>query len=329
MSQLPVSVIQGLDPANYPRSVLHAESCVWVEKNCYVDIWIEVIHALGLEPRAILPFVAAIDFEGDQWTFFKPPHGELTDLYGIDVQELNVWRPLLEHALEHLAAGKLISTEADAFWMPDTSGTDYRRQHTKSTIVLNDLDLEKRTLGYFHNAGYYRLEGEDFVRTFRLDVPPDPTFMPLFAEVVRVDRVIRRPVAELVARSQDLWRRHLARRPATNPVRSFQKRFEQDLPRLQEKGLAYYHAWAFGTIRQLGAAFELAALNLKWLAANGTPGLEPATAAFEQLTNTNKTLILKGARATNSKRPLDAAALFDTMASDWENGLGSLQTLWL
>ncbi len=115
MSQPSASVIQGLVPANYPRSVLHAESCVWVEKNCYVDIWIEVIHALGLEPRAILPFVAAVDFEGDQWTFFKPPHGELTDHYGIDVQELNVWSPLLEHALEHLAAGKLIYTDAVDF----------------------------------------------------------------------------------------------------------------------------------------------------------------------------------------------------------------------
>jgi len=40
----------------------------------------------------------AIDFEGDQWTFFKPPHEDLKALYGIDVQELYVWRPLLEHA---------------------------------------------------------------------------------------------------------------------------------------------------------------------------------------------------------------------------------------
>jgi hypothetical protein len=326
LSHVPAIVLRGLDPANYPRSVLHAESCVWVEKNCYVDIWIEVIHALGLEPRAILPFVAAIDFEGDQWTFFKPPHGELTDLYGIDVQELNVWRPLLEHALEHLAAGKLISTEADAFWLPDTSGTDYRRQHTKSTIVLNDLDLEKRTLGYFHNAGYYRLEGEDFVRTFRLDAPPDPTFMPLFAEVVRVDRVIRRPVAELVTMSRELWRRHLQRRPANNPIRAFQQRFEHDLPGLQDKGLAYYHAWAFGTIRQLGAAFELAALNLEWLSDHGSAGLEVAMAAFQRLAEANKTLILKGARATNNRRPLDSAPLFDSMAADWESGMTALLT---
>jgi hypothetical protein len=319
-----VTAIERLEPSSYPRSVLHAESCVWVEKNCYIDIWIELIHALGLEPRAILPFVVALDYEGDQWTFFKPPHGELWDLYGIDVQELNVWRPLLEHALEHLAAGKLISTEADAFWLPDTSGTDYRRQHTKSTIVLNDLDLHGRTLGYFHNAGYYRLEGEDFARTFRLDQPHDPTFMPLFAELVRVDRVVRRPSNELAAMSVELWRRHLARVPNTDPVRRFQQRFERDLPAMQDKGLAFYHAWAFATTRQLGAAFELAALNLAWLAEHGLPGLEPAAAAFARIATTNKTFILKGARATNSRKPFDGAALFDAMATDRESGIKAL-----
>jgi len=321
-----VSVLPGLDSTTYGRHLLHTESCVWVEKNCYVDIWIEVIHALGLEPRAILPFTAAIDFEGDQWTFFKPPHDELRDLYGLDVQEMNVWRPLLEHALEHLAAGKMISTEADAFWLPDTSGTDYRRQHTKSTIVLNDLDLEKRRLGYFHNAGYYSLEGEDFARTFRLDTPPDPTFMPLFAELVRIDTVVRRPASELVALSRHLWRRHLKRRPTSNPVRRFQARFEHDLPGIQDRGLPYYHAWAFGTIRQLGAAFELAAANLRWLVSEGVAGLEPATLAFEQLSAANKTFILKGARATNSRRPLDSSALFDEMAGAWERGMTAVDS---
>jgi hypothetical protein len=319
-----VTAIKGLNASTYRRDILHAESCAWVEKNCYVDIWIEVVHALGLETRAMLPFVAAIDFEGDQWTFFKPPHGELRELYGIDVQELNVWRPLIEHATEHLAAGKLISTEADAFWLPDTSGTDYQRQHTKSTIVLNDLDLDNRRLGYFHNASYYQLEGEDFARTFRLDIEPDPTFMPLFAEVVRVDRLIQRPGAELAKMSLELWRRHLARRPTTNPVYRFQQRFERDLPLIQSEGLGYYHAWAFGTIRQLGAAFELAALNLKWLADNGVPGLEAATAAFERISSANKTFILKGARVTNSKKAFDGAPMFEEMAQAWARGTEAL-----
>ncbi len=63
-----------LDAANYQRHALHAEDRAWVEKNCYIDIWIEVLHALGLDPLPVLPFTLTIDFETDQWTFFKPPH---------------------------------------------------------------------------------------------------------------------------------------------------------------------------------------------------------------------------------------------------------------
>jgi len=313
--------LPGLDPSAYRRSALHAEDRIWVEKNCYVDIWIELIHALGLEPRAMLPFTLAIDFEGDQWTFFKPPHEELRDLYGIDVQELTVWRPLIDHAKEHLAAGKLISTEADAFWLPDTSGTDYRRQHTKSTIVLADLDTEAGKLGYFHNAGYYSLEGEDFRNLFRLDATPDPAFMPLFAELVRVDRKVHRTDAELTVKSVDLLRRHLARRPVTNPFPRFRERFERDLPWLQQQGLAFYHAWAFGTIRQAGAAFELSAQNLRWLESSGRPGLAPAIEAFETIASTSKALILKAARAANSRRPFDSSEIFTQMANAWSAGM--------
>jgi hypothetical protein len=319
-----INALPHLDAANYHRSVLHAEDSIWLEKNCYVDIWIEVIHALGLEPRAILPFTAAIDFEGDQWTFFKPPHDELRDLYGIDVQELNVWRPLIDHAVEFLGAGKLISTEADAFWLPDTSGTDYRRQHTKSTVVLADLDLEQRRLGYFHNAGYFMLEGEDFARTFRLDMPADPEFMPLFAESVRIDKIVRRPEPELVELSQGLWRKHLRRLPAVNPITSFQQRFERELTVLHERGLAFYHAWAFATTRQLGASFELGARNLRWLQANGVAGMEESIAAFETIATLSKTFILKGARAVNARKQFDGAQMFGELAAAWERGTGNL-----
>ncbi|MEO8017821.1 MAG: DUF1839 family protein [Pseudomonadota bacterium] len=320
-----INALPHLDATNYSRSVLHAEGCTWVEKNCYVDIWIEVLHALGVEPRAILPFTVAIDFEGDQWTFFKPPHDELRELYGVDVQELNVWRPLLEHAVEHLAAGRLISTEADAFWLPDTSGTDYRRQHTKSTIVLADLDVEAQRLGYFHNAGYFMLEGEDFVRTFRVGYEPDPTFMPLFAETVRFDRLIKLPDAALLSMSLDLWRKHLPRVPRTNPIERFQQRFERDLTLMHERGLAYYHAWAFATTRQLGASFELAASNLRWMQGLGQTGLESSIAAFEVVAANCKSFILKGARAVNSRKPFNGGEMFAQMRDAWERGLGDLK----
>jgi len=314
-------VLPELDPSRYQRHALHAEERVWVEKNCYVDIWIEVIHALGCDPMAVLPFVVAIDFEGDQWTFFKPPHGELRVLYGLDVQELNVWRPLVEHAREHLAAGKLISTEADAFWLPDTQGTDYRRQHTKTTIVLNELDLDAHRLGYFHNAGYFSVAGEDFDRLLRVGAGPDPTFMPLFAELIRSERVVRHDPALLRRLSRELLRTHLARRAVPDPVERFQRRFERDLPWLTREGLDLYHAWAFATVRQLGAAAELAALYVRWLEA---PELTTAAAPFEQVSNAAKALILKGARAVNGKRPLDARGLFAEMAEGWQQALDVL-----
>lgn len=312
-----------LDAGHYTRHMLHAEDRVWVEKNCYVDIWIELVHALGCESLAMLPFVNAIDFLDDQWTFFKPRHDELRALYGIDVQELNCWRPLIEHAEEHLGAGRLIATEADAWWLPDVTGTDYRTQHTKSSIILNDLDVEGRRLGYFHNAGYFMLEGEDFAQTFRLDIEPDPAFMPLFAELVRIDGLERRSDAELKALSSALLAKHAATMPADNPIERFAARFQRDLPMLQERGLAHYHAWAFATVRQLGAAAELSALHLRWLdaARHGE-----AADAWDRINHGAKTFILKAARAVNSRRALDAGAWFEDWSRAWQTAREHLQS---
>jgi hypothetical protein len=314
-----------LDPTTYRRHALHADDRAWVEKNCYFDIWIEVIHALGCEPLAMVPVVAAIDFEGDQWTFFKPSHDELRELYGLNVQELNCWRPLVEHAVEHVGAGRLLATEADAWWLPDVAGTDYRTQHTKSTIVIADIDLPAKRLGYFHNAGYFELSGEDFDRTLRLDEHGrpivDPAFLPLFAELVRLDRVQKRPADELRELSSQLLRKHLARRTHDNPISRFATRFEHDLPMLQEKGLAHYHAWAFATLRQLGAAAELMAHYLRWLGGRSGTAIE----AYDAISSGAKAFILKAARAVNNKKPLDASATFAEWADAWAQAMRSLE----
>lgn len=322
----PRVVVPGLDAADYRRHMLHADDRLWVEKNCYVDVIIEMLHALGLEPLAAMGFCSAVDFEGDSFTFFKPPHDELRSLYGVDVQELNVWRPLIEHAEHHLAEGKFISTEADSINLPDTSGTDYRRNHVKTTIILADLDAQRRQLGYFHNAAYHMLEGDDFANLFRLGAEPDPAFLPLFAEVVRVDRIVRRPAVELARMARSLLALHVARRPTDNPIDRFKLRFDSDLPWIQRQGLNYYHAWAFATIRQLGAAFELLALHLRWLVETGEgEGLASAAADFIQLSAAAKTFILKAARAVNTKKPFDAAPTFDEMSRAWTRGMATLR----
>lgn len=315
--------IEGLSPQTYVPHAMHGEQAVWTEKNCYVDIWIELLHTLWLEPAAALAFTLAVDFEGDHWTFFKPPHSDLHRLYGIDVQELNVWRPLLDHAAEHLAAGKLLSAEADAFWLPDTAGTDYQRNHVKTTIVLNDLDVDAQRLGYFHSAGYHALEGEDFRQLFNL-VPADDgrPRLPFFVELVRTDRLQRLPTDELVRRSRALLEEHHARRPATNPVARFATRFAADLPWLHEQGLDHYHAWAFTTTRQMGAAFELAADHARWLAPHAAPELAQAADRFDLIAQEAKAMILKVARVVNAKRAFDPQAALAPLVAAWDEGMG-------
>jgi hypothetical protein len=184
-------------------------------------------------------------------------------------------------------------------------------------------------MGYFHNAGYYTLADEDFRRVLRIrqpeEAPLDANVLPLFAELLRIDGVVRRPATELAAASAALLRKHLARVPAHNPVAAFRERFGDDLPWLQEQGLAHYHAWAFGTIRQLGAAFEALAMSLRWQERHGAGHHEEAAAAFDRISTTCKTLILKAARAVNSRKPLDVSELLGEAERAWETGIHALK----
>jgi hypothetical protein len=52
--------------------------------------------------------------------------------------------------------------------------------------------------------------------------------------------------------------------------------------------------------------------------------LLPAADSFDAIAQGNKALILKGARAVNSGRPLDAAPLVNDMAQAWDRGMAAL-----
>jgi len=319
-----VYAVRSIDASTYVPHDLHRAERAWGESNCYIDVWIEVLNALECDPHACLSFVLAIDWEGDQFTFFKPPHEDLTSLYGVDVQELTVYKPLVQNAYEQLRGGKIVLAESDAFFLPDTAGTDYRMQHTKTTIGIQEIDVEKRTLGYFHNSSYHTLKDTDFVGLFRLDAPPDPTFMPFFAEFVRTSRVERLEPRELVSRSTALLRKHLSRRPSDNPVTRFAAQFREDVERLKGEGLAAYHIYAFATIRQLGAAFEFASFYMRWLAKNGETGLDEAAENFGAISDTSKSLILKTARAVGAKKAVDLGPMLTEIETRWAAGIGGL-----
>ena len=320
-----LSAIGSLDPSAYSRHALHGAQCAWVEKNCYADFWIEVLHAKGFEPLAMLPFVVNVDFEEDQWTFFKPSHDELRSLYGVKVHELTMWRPLRDHVVEHLAMGRLVSMEVDAFGLPDTAGTDYQTKHSKTTIAINQLDMTRRTLGYFHNAGYFELSGEDFDQLLSLETPiTSRSDLPLYAELITFIRPDAQSVTEMKRASLDIMRKQLQYVPETNPVQRFAQRFARDLPWLQSNGLDHYHTWAFAGIRQWGSAFELAAAWVDWMQDTLGPRSEEAKTAFNALSLDAKTLILKGARAVASKKPFDPVDQLAKTALVWQHAMDSL-----
>jgi hypothetical protein len=324
-----LSVIDGLDAARHKRHPLHAAHRDWPEKNCYIDFWIELLGALGMEPLALLGHTVTVDFLGDQWTFFKPTPIEMRELYGIDIQEMTVWRPLLEHVVEHLAAGRMVAAEVDAFWLPDTAGTDYRKQNTKTTILFAAIDTRAHKLGYFHNAGYYELEGQDYDEIF---AAREEGALPLFAELVRIDQRVYRTQAALAERAVRLLGHHLKWRPALNPFAAFAPRFQEEMSHLHLRGLSYYHQWAFASLRQAGAAFELAAAHLEWLARCGHPCGSGAR-SFRAISATCKSLILKGARVAFTGKPFDASSAMHAMADAWDQGMdavevAALQTAW-
>lgn len=314
-----------IDPPSYTRHPLHDRERIWPESNCYVDLWVELLHTAGLEPLAALPFTLTIDLEGDQWTFFKFPLADLYDLYGIDVIELNVWRPLVDHVDEQVALGRPSIVEVDAFYLPDTAGTSYHAEHVKTSIAVNALGRAHRRLGYFHNAGYYELEGTDFAQIFRLDA--DATAVPHLPPYVEVAKLAARaPLAgrALADASRDLLRRHLSRRPHVNPFRRYAERVSADLASLVAGRLDRFHGYAFGTLRQCGAAFELAGAYLRWLGAQGDAGLEGLAGDCDEIATAAKALQFKAARAVNLNRPFDSSSALDAMADRWDKTMAGL-----
>jgi hypothetical protein len=314
--------IFGLDPRGYQTHPLHGFERDFRESNCYVDVVIEVVHALGLDPTACLAFTLASEFEGDQWTFFKPPHADLDQLYGVRIEELTLWRPLVEQVRVQVARKRLPLVEVDAYYLPDTAASDYRRQHVKTTVAITHVDEAARRLRYFHNAGFYELEGDDFDGLFRIGAPPREDYLPPYCEIIKPDRARTRDPNELRAVSRELARRYFALRPGDNPVRAHAAQLQEHLEWIVQGGLPTYHGYSFAAMRQLGANFELAAAYLRWL--GNTGALAEAAEAFALISRVSKMLILKLARVANTKRISYPADSFEEMAQAWDSGMARL-----
>jgi hypothetical protein len=298
-------VFPGLDPETYRVHALHSQERMWPETNCYVDLWIEVLNALGLAPEAMLGFTLTQDFEGDQFTFFKVPLEDLEALYGVVVTELAIFDTVESHVETQIERGRLCLVEMDSFYMPDTTGVSYQREHGKTTIGINRLDRENRTLDYFHNGGFFRLEGDDFDGVFQRNLAPGSSpFLP-YTEFAKLPEILPGE-PHLKATAQALLKRHFIRRPRHNPFSEFAAVFPQQIEALAARDFDFFHKYAFNTLRQFGANFELLASHLAWISLKGR--FEEERQAALKIAETGKTVQFQVARAVNRKK-------FDTLAS--------------
>lgn len=267
--------ILDLDPATYVPHAVHRGERTWAETNCYTDVVLELLHGMGHEPLAALAFTLSVDFDVDQWTFFKFQPADLETLYGLQLFELAPWRPLARHVHDHVAAGRPILVELDSFFLPDTAGTAYKLAHVKSTVAVNEIDLEREYMTYFHNQSFHALEGQDFVGVFQTGGLVHPRMLPPYIEFVKAVPGASPLVGDaLVQASLATLRRELSRLPPENPFVAFTARVQADMDWLMAGSLEDFHTYSFATLRQYGACYGLAAAHLRWLGAGGVDGLE-------------------------------------------------------
>jgi hypothetical protein len=296
-----------LRPEGHRPHPLHGPDRVWPETNCYLDLWIELLHATGRDPLPLLGLGAALEWEGDHFTFLKPAAGELQALAGAVLQELALWDATEAQVATQLGRGAVVLLEVDAFFLPDTAGAAYRERHTKTTIAITAMDPAAGWVEYFHNAGMFRLAGEDYAGIFT------PTLLFPYAELVRF-------IPPPPGAARDAARRLLARYAASRRGGNAVERFAADLPGLMA-GMAgdplRIHALCFNTARQFGGAVGLLADHLAWLGEDGSGAARLAALA--------KTLQFQVSRAAR-RRPDDpaVAATLRGMAAEWDRLLAGL-----
>lgn len=300
-------------PADYRPHFSHTAERIWPETNCYLDLWIETLHALGLDPVPALACALSADHDGLQWTFLKQEPEDLRRLYGLEVSEEAVWLPLLETVESGPVRGILHTLEVDSWWLPDTAGTAYRADHVKTTIVPVRVDRSIRLMWYLHNAGMYELAGEDFDGVFgladgaRIVLPP------------YVERISRHPDRIQPGALGTIAREHLARRAVGNPVQRLAEGVNNAIEWLPNVGLQVFHAWAFVTLRQCGATAEMAAdlaVGLECV----FDGAAQAEDHFRSVASAAKSIQFKMARVA-SGRKVDIESLLTEMVHSWQTGM--------
>lgn len=309
--------------SRFVPDVLHGGGRCWPETNCYTDLWIELLASRGWNPAAAFGFGIAQAHEGDQFTFSKIPFEDLRRLFGLTVQELSIYRSLEQHAELHVGRGCTVLIEVDAFHLPDTAATSYRRQHVKTTIAVDHIDPPNGMARYFHNAAYGLLEGHDYRGAFRLlpEFDQQPDLLPPYVEIVKYGSTSSEPVW-LHETAVKLLRGHLSRRPPVGPFTVWRDAFASDVESLIAQPDAF-HDYAFHFPRSIGANFELLGSHAAWLSPSRLADVAQACDAIAQAA---KILQFRLARSIARRRPDPCTDCFDTFETAYGDIVAGLES---
>jgi len=303
-------------PSTHRSHFTHHADRDWPETNCYLDLWIEILHALGLDPIPALACLLAADHDGFNWTFAKQQPEDLRRLYGLNVNEENAWLPVHELIKSGAARGVLHTVEVDSWWLPDTAGTAYHSDHVKTTITPTTFDAERHRLQYIHNAGLYELSGDDFNGIFGL-LPGSELTLPPYIEVIR-----HQPEQAVAGALEIVVREHLSRRASGNPVERLAASVHDASGWLPDAGMSTFHLWAFASLRQCGATAELLA-DLAEHINTAFPGAASAAPALRQVSASAKSAQFKMARVANGRKG-DVAPALSAMVTGWQEGFAAI-----
>ena len=270
--------------------------------------------------RRCWPGTAAVDFEVDQWTFFKPaPEDLLAALRARPARDAALPVPGRADRRPGWPRARSVMPEVDSFYLPDVVATDYRHHHVKSSLVVEAIDLDAKVFRYFHNAGYFELSGEDFDGLFGLE----RRALPPYVELVRFDAGPALSGPALRERRPRAARRlpRPGARPTTRSQR-FLAALEADLPRLLDGRPRPTTTRTRSTTRGWRAPRSSCwPATSRWLL--GEEG-EKAAAALDDVVGGTKMLLFRLAR----RRAFDVAGVIGPMADGWETADRPSSTVW-
>jgi hypothetical protein len=175
-------------------------------------------------------------------------------------------------------------------------------------------------MDYFHNGGFFRVEGENFTGVFQLNQPEGTLpFLP-YTEFAKFPERQTSPAHQRDIAAM-LLQRHFARRPSANPIAAFAAVFPAQVEAIAERPFGYFHKYAFNTLRQFGANFELLASHLTWLDHEAHAS---AVAEALKVSENAKTVQFQLARAIARKKFDPLAAALDPAIAAWDRLMDDL-----